>query len=193
MHNQRPFNPIHKNIVRKVFELIQVFAKLICLGSKTQTYSKIRQNALCKKRQYNVCANALAGLLLTVVLHGVRGGGGDADGDHGAVAHAPRLGNRGRGAAIAQRRRQNRGELLTTLDFTLGALTCSLSAPWPHLKLEQTAEVWPNSQSGEQELNVNCRAGAMRRGCGVWVAQANCTKEHPDWTRPVSSLQYYML
>ena len=43
-----------------------------------------------KKRQYDVCANALAGLLLTVVPHGVRGGGGDADGDHGAVAHAPR-------------------------------------------------------------------------------------------------------
>ena len=184
MHNQRPFNPIYRNIVRKVFVLIQVFAK-ICLGSKTQTYSKIRQNALCKKRQYDVCANALAGLLLTVVLNGVRGGGGDADGDHGAVAHAPRR-RRPRIAAAESRRTS------TTLDFTLGALTCSRSAPWPHLKLEQTAEVWPNSQSGEQELNVNCRAGAMRRGCGVWVAQANCTKEHPDWTRPVSSLQYML-
>ena len=97
----------------------------------------------------------------------------------------------GAGAAAIAKRQQNRGELLTTLDFTLGALTCSRSAPWPHLKLEQTAEVWPNSQSGEQELNVNCRAGAMRRGYGVRVAQANCTKEHPDWTRPVSSLQYY--
>ena len=50
-----------------------------------------------KKRQYDVCANALAGLLLTVVLHGERGGGGDADGDHGAVAHAPRPRGRARG------------------------------------------------------------------------------------------------
>ena len=114
-----------------------------------------------QKRQYDVCANALAGLLLTVVLNGVRGGGGDADGDHGTVAQAPRRGRRRHHIAAAESRRTS-----TTLDFTLGALTCSRSAPWPHLKLEQTAEVWPNSQSGEQELNVNCRAGAMRRGCG---------------------------
>ena len=36
---------------------------------------------------------------------GPAAGGGDADGDHGAVAHAPRLGNRGRGATIAPNRR----------------------------------------------------------------------------------------
>ena len=73
----------------------------------------------------------------------------------------PWRGRRRHHIAAAESRRTS-----TTLDFTLGALTCSRSAPWPHLKLEQTAEVWPNSQSGEQELNVNCRAGAMRRECG---------------------------
>ena len=170
--------------------MIKVFAKNLLRIKKPRRTQKDCQNALCKKGSttsapmrwqaysllsfYTVCAMEAETLAATMARSHMRR---DA-----AAATA--------GAAIVLRWRRWRTS--TTLDFTLGALTCSRSAPWPHLKLEQTAEVWPNSQSGEQELNVNCRAGAMRRGCGVWVAQANRTKEHPDWTRPVSSLQYML-
>ena len=65
----------------------------------------------------------LAGLLLTVVLHGERGGGGDADGDHGAVAHAPRLHGRALRQAAAGGGREDKAHYAQSAKLQLKPLT----------------------------------------------------------------------